>query len=185
MDEPAICFPRAAVDAADCFPSPRTVLVHKHAEPVCLGDCKRRSRADEDACSAQVTPTGNAYSGSLNNSNISSFNYVDFIHSKEQIEPVLQSVRRHLSRSLDEDSNNGGVVMLDVRADISGPSKAAAAHIFSCSADADAVPRAGPPVSEPGVAPISSRPTEADAPGHDRHRRPAMPRGETVHFGRL
>ena len=78
--------------------------------------------------------------------------YVDFIHSREQVAPVIQSVRESLA--LDED----GVVIVNAPGDVSGPSKAAAARIFSCSAE-----------------------SEHEHP----HGLPSLPNGQTVHCGRL
>ncbi len=180
-----LCSPQAAVEDVR---SPRTVLTQERTAPVgrlCTGD-REQQTADRCSDNGGAIPCGNGPSGSRNGSD-RSFNYVDFIHSKEQIEPVLQSVSRDLRRSQGNGDDDGvDIVMLDVRGDVSGPSKAAAAYIFTCSVDADAVPKVQP--SPPAIASASARPAEAVAQPARNGRQLAMPStaaGQTVHFGRL
>ena len=82
--------------------------------------------------------------------------YVDFIHSRKQIEPVLQEVGRNLGDHDHNHDSDGGleegnrsevcsrkVVILAAPGDVSGPSKDQAAAIFTCDA-AQSLPRGLP-----------------------------------------
>ena len=73
--------------------------------------------------------------------------YVDFIHSREQIQPVLREVGFHLAahkKKAEVDSAVAEeVVILAAPGDVSGPSKDQAAAIFTCEA-AQSLPKGLP-----------------------------------------